>query len=165
VLVVVPYVPGQLHARVLPAIRRQGYIAWPHSVADEPYSELLARLFGLLRDGLDALAVVEHDVESRAGCLRAYEDCPRPWCYHAYDFAQPYDETVPANFAPLGHVRFRRELAGELLTVAASAEWGSAGYQHLDRMLYDQITTRAGVGPHRHPGKVTHWHDYAAERV
>lgn len=142
-------------------------MAWPSPVGGEyaTYGDTLRSLFEYLASGLDAVTIIEHDVESRSGCLRAYEDCPRPWCYHAYDFSQPYEESVPQNFAPLGHVRFRRELAPALLEVAALEEWGAHGYQHLDRLLYERITTEHAIGPHRHPGKVFHHHDYASERV
>lgn len=161
----VPYVEGGLHPRVLPAIAAQGYAVDPVQMIDDRFYA------ALLRRGLTSgedFYVVEQDVESRPGFLDDLDRCPEPWCYFAYDFSVPYEEScygpdgqtglIPDWFAPLGHARFSAGIGTRIADLLNSEEflshWLSRDY------LICKAFRKLGRFPHRHRGKAIHWHDY-----
>ena len=155
-IVVVPYADGMLHSRVFPAIRRQGYE--PEAIECVPsYQQVLAQLWLRLMAG-DDIAVVEHDVESRIGALRSFEDCPELHCFHPYKFNQPFED-VGLEYAPLGHTRFRSALGEILRELSWSEPWRALSYRDLDHLIGKHLAAH-GVVPHRHELTVIHHHDY-----
>jgi hypothetical protein len=147
--VVVPFVEGMLHPRVLPAIERQGYVAVPvqlYEVID--YSVLVGEL---LASGSDFI-IVEQDVETRSGFLHGFEECSEPWCFHAYRFAGSYEDAGLGNLVPLGCTRFRAE-------IGKPAGLERRHWLGFDRHLAE-VLLGEGHKPHRHPGDCVHHHDY-----
>jgi hypothetical protein len=168
--VVVPYVPGMLHARVVPAIERQGYE--PVLVAIEKsdahgYRCALEHLFTYELE-LSDICLVEQDIESRTGMLASFVDCPNLWCYHAYAINVPWEVAqlgrldLPLSFVPFGHTRFRSELAGALHQLRYDDQWHRlANYAGLDWALGEYLR-KQGYEFCRHEGDVIHHHDYDA---
>lgn len=170
--VIVAHAPGMLHPRVVPAIRRQGYeptVIECENIVNSPrsYPGVLRAAFESGRD----FCVIEHDVESRPGFLSALEECPTPWCFFAYDFSIKYEDAVlqpmvrsaplGVGFAPLGHTRFRKELAPAVLPTVNS-ELFQASWVARDAFTTGALSA-AGYLAHRHPGKAMHHHDYGLE--
>ena len=168
--VVVPYVEGMLHARVVPAIRAQGY---------EPELVECVNMVGhpssypcILRDLLlsdEDFCVIEHDNESRPGFLDALVECPEPWCFFAYDMSVPWEEAVNqptvnsaplgVGFAPLGHTRFRAGLGREI-EATVTTEFFLATWASRDTFISGALMALGHLA-HRHPGKALHHHPYA----
>jgi hypothetical protein len=171
VRVIVPFAPGCLDDRVIPAIEAQGYIpeviecvnmvGHPHS-----YPMILRDLF---LSG-DEFCVIEHDNESRPGCLDALRDCSEPWCFFAYDFRVPFEEAVQqptvnsaplgVDFAPLGHTRFK-SYVGRQIESTVTAEFFLVTWVSRDTFVAGALTA-LGYQAHRHPGKVFHHHPYVS---
>jgi hypothetical protein len=169
--VVVPYAPGCLHERVVPAIEAQGYV--PEliecvNVVGHPQS-YPAILRDLLLSG-DDFCIIEHDNESRPGCLADLEACPEPWCFYAYDFRVSFEDAVHqptvnsaplgVDFAPLGHTRFRGGL-GQQIESTITSEFFLATWVSRDTFVAGALTA-LGFQAHRHAGKVFHHHPYPA---
>lgn len=175
-IVVVPHHPDLLHPRVVPAIRAQGYTPRVISVVNEvghldSYPMILATF--LLAD-VD-VCFVEHDNESRPGFLDDLRDCPKPWCYFAYNFSIPYDDAISGpsddsahltptnaplgvNFAPLGHTRFKAGVGNAIATTLQSAFF-QATWVSRDTLIAEALN-EVGLFPHRHEGKCFHHHPY-----
>lgn len=169
---------GCLHPRVVPSITAQGYepaVLRCVNIVGDPLSYPQILRAELL--GSQDVCFVEHDNESRPGFLRDLEDCPEPWCFFAYDFAIPYDEAVGitkpdaalglpavalgANFAPLGHTRFRAGVGESIRELLESHFFGSTWVSR-DNLIADGLN-RAGLAPHRHRGKCIHHHPYPSQ--
>jgi hypothetical protein len=150
-----------LNHRVIPAIRRQHYepIMWEINPEDpHHYRNLLGSWFEAI-SVLGDLAIVEHDVESRTGFLHTFEECPEPYCFHAYHFAQSFDDSG-LDYAPLGHTRFRATIQAELTSLIESERWRTTPhYGDLDGIIGHHLG-ELGIGPHRHEGDVIHHHKY-----
>lgn len=154
--VVLGYAPGLLHRRVLPAIRRQGYEPVLYECAGE--TDWPRALYEELTSGRD-VAVVEQDVEVRWGALKGFEECPEPWCFHAYAFSVPFNETGLGDwFSPLGCTRFRGELAPLLAGLADRPGFFDTWVGR--DVIVSGLLADAGYRSHRHPGDVIHHHDY-----
>ena len=169
VRVIVPYVPGLLHPRVVPAIVAQGY---------EPEAIECVNIVGhprsyprILRDAFlsgDDFLIVEHDNESRPGFLDDLRDCPEPWCFFAYDFRVTFEDAVQqptvmgaplgVDFAPLGHTRFRGGL-GRQIESTVTSEFFLATWVGRDTFVSGALRA-LGYKAHRHPGKAFHHHPY-----
>jgi hypothetical protein len=167
--VVVPYAPGFLHERVVPAILAQGYAAETIecvNIVDHPmsYPRILADL--LLGD--EDVCIIEHDNESRPGFLQDLEDCPEPWCFFAYDLSQRWEDAVlqpsvtsaplGVDFAPLGHTRFKAGL-GENIRDTLESDWFKSTWVARDTFVAGALSVM-GFKAHRHPGKAIHHHPY-----
>ena len=157
-IVAVPYVEGMLHPRVVPAIDRQNHAGELWRVDPPPYNVFLARCFGRMATKQIDVAIVEQDVESRTGALQSFEDCPLPYCFHAYKFNTAFDDAA-LDHAPLGHTRFRFTIAPHLRELTLTEEWRTSGYLDLDRLIGRHLRGW-GILPHRHEGDVIHHHAY-----
>jgi hypothetical protein len=165
VRVVVPYVPGMLHPRVVPALQREGYR--PELIECTGPGDYPAALAAYLICGEDVL-IVEHDVEVRPGFIASLDGCPCPWGFFAYDLKARYEEscwgpdgawgTIPDWFAPLGCTRFRAGVGTAILPEITSADFLSHWLSR-DVIITGALRKR-GLRPHRHPGKAVHWHRY-----
>lgn len=156
--VVVPFAGDGLRDETAASVsfeaNRLGIIPVFHDVSasDVAYCELLAMLWA---DG-ESFAIVEQDVAPHAGVLRAFLDCPEPYC------AFPYAWTVAVGPA-LGCTRFGTELLDAvpdaMLRVAARpTNWGPPGHwRQLDVALLGWILRdEEGLQPHVHLPPVEH---------
>ena len=164
-----------LHPRVVPSLlsqvdpRGERYVIEQVEVANivgHPLS-YPALLLEWLTCGQD-VCIVEHDNESRPGFLAGLEECPEPWCFHAYDLSIPWEEAVErpsgdsaplgGGLAPLGHTRFRAGL-GDRIRETLESSWFQASWVSRDTFVSGALNA-LGYLPHRHPGKAGHHHDY-----
>ena len=158
-IVVVAYAPGLLHRRVVPAVRRQGVEPRLLELHGITYPLRLLELFDEMAEKDEPLCVIEQDVEIRYGALAGFEECPEPWCFHAYPFSVPYDETGLTDwFSPLGCTRFRPEIAPVLQSLRENPEF-TISWVGRD-VWTSRVLADAGYRSHRHPGDMMHYHDY-----
>lgn len=161
--VLVPYVSGMLHPRVVPAIRRQGFTPTLRICHNEHslYRDVLESEL----DGEQDVIVIEHDIESRTGFIDDLLECKHPYCWHGYRFQHPIKETglgPGGDFGPLGHTKFTVSAQLQLRKLYQSEEWKThTEYGGLDLMLGWFLTKRAGLFCHYHEtGDVIHHHPY-----
>jgi hypothetical protein len=168
--VVVPFFPGILHPKVVPAITAQGYAAETVecvNVVGHPQSYPYILADALL--GPDDVCIVEHDNESRPGFLKDLDDCPEPWCFFAYDLgqqtfeeavSQPRADSAPlgVDFAPLGHTRFKAGVC-EPIRSTLEADFFRSTWVSRDTFVSGALNA-IGIRAHRHPGKCFHHHPY-----
>lgn len=144
----------------MPALVTQGVSVYAlRMVGLYDYGHALARFFGRDED----VCVVEHDIESQPGFLASYEACPEPWCWHPYDFGNPWHMVAPSLpewWAPLGHARFR----ARFVTQAVRDELATRVWEGIDGQLARLLRHR-GILPHLHEGKAMHHHPYPRERL
>jgi hypothetical protein len=154
-VIVVPFVEGMLHPRVVPAIEAQGYTPMLKELPREGarYPRLLLELFAAWED----FTVIEQDIESRPGFLDGLRDCPESWCFHAYPLSVPFNETnLP--YAPLGHTRFRAGLWHLVSDLVFDERWLETWVAR-DAYLGWHLLGK-GLKPHRHGGDALHLRSY-----
>lgn len=167
--VVVPYAPGLLHPRVVPAIEEQGYVPELYECVNIVGHRMSYP--ALLRDWFlsgEDFCIIEHDNESRPGFLNTLRYCEEPWCFFAYNFRVTYEDAVQqptvnsgplgVNFAPLGHTRFKGGLGDEIRSLL-DADFFQATWVSRDTFVSGALTA-LGYQAHRHPGKAFHHHPY-----
>jgi hypothetical protein len=168
--VIVPYAEGLLHDRVVPSITRQGYsptlIRCVNTVGHPDSYPMILRQYLL---GEEDVVIVEHDNESRPGFLASYEECPEPWCFHAYDFGpqtweqaieegRPDSAPMGSGFAALGHTRFRAGFC-EPIRSTLESDFFARSWVSRDTFVAGALNL-LGFSAHRHEGKSVHHHPY-----
>lgn len=120
------------------------------AASDSAYYAALLDIWG----SRETFALLEHDVICRPDVIRAFEECPEPWCSYGYSNICCQDENgySPCQEAwanQLGCVRFRKELIE-----AAPRALSSIPPEHWDwRNVCDRIGERLRAAGHSH-----HWH-------
>ena len=174
-----PYSPGNLTVRVPTMLPpkpkpRQSRVAWYI-----PYTRVHARtLAGAPLDAVwvdvsadpdaywaaleaiwtqgESFAVLEHDVACRPDVVRAFEECPEPWCTFAYsDVCHP--GCVEAHRNNLGCTRFRADVLLSVPEAVSSIPSEDRHWQRVCDYLGNNLRD-AGLSHHWHEPWVEHHH-------
>jgi hypothetical protein len=115
----------------------------------------------------EGFAIIEQDIELRAGVLESFEQCPEPWCLFAYAGAGWSTGGNPLFRQSLGCTRFATALLvaePDLLSVVGSVSQGlpAKDWRRLDVTIAPALTNRC-YAAHVHEPFVLHHHDYPNE--
>lgn len=178
-VVLIPYVPGQLHpftwaavtAQVNDELRGVTVEQIDVSGSDSTYWATIAAMWGTGRH----LIIVEQDVEIVPGVLYGFAKCERLWCAHSYPI---YWGDMTATFGGpygLGCVRFHvdlqdrhPDLLDEVAATAAVCDGETRSLPGTHWRVLDAALTQQLRGPyahrvHQHYPDVIHHHQYRAE--
>jgi hypothetical protein len=153
VKVIIPYIPGMLDERTVPAVVAQGYVPMMMPHPDVTYGVVLAQVATWDED----VAIVEQDKESRTGLLHAFEDCPEPYCWNVY----PVHGEIDIHTAGTGHCRLRREA----WAVLRDKPLPQCTYRSGIDSQIQQWLEEAGITAHLHPEMIVHHHPSSASTL
>ena len=122
------------------------------SVSETAYFEALKAIWARR----ETFALLEHDVVCRPDVVRAFEECPEPWCAFGYsDICHP--ECMEAWANTLGCTRFREEILDLVPDALSSIPDGERGWLNLCDRIGERLRA-AGFTHHWHHPPVEHHH-------